>query len=483
MESQSYFSVAERPAQIGDVAGGYALIPVWQLCRLWDCYQQGSIRFADLRLWLAAREAQERRCCLDSDREPYYSVRELDRLTGCSARVTIASLKRLTKAGIDFSFSPTALNLGSRKFDESNFSPGLQDMLDAVENHRRALPMPRRTLRMLAQCGKPAVVATVLGHLFRCVYYRSGQIASYGRVKGSFIAEVFNINERSVKSARSHLIDIGWLIPLTGAGGHAAKRWGGQYQVALDFARPESYAKPSVSAEHCTGFSPHSPGICTGFSPCSKQVPFPTERFNNQKLGSTEPDGAKAQEGKSGKRAVGKGKSTALGEPTLRHIVREDLTDTARTLELFEQAGEAGLINRSEHGRLVFVSLAEHALVHGTRNAPGLLNRLLRENKFNYITQDDEDAARQRINRELYQVKRERAVEKPKPFVRPKLTDDQKFVQACILVAQKRRVEDPYFIARQVKPWTREQWDSAQADYEDEHGRAASAVATRTESA
>jgi hypothetical protein len=64
--------------------------------------------------------------------------------------------------------------------------------------------------------------------------------------------------------------------------------------------------------------------------------------------------------------------------PTLRHIVPEDLQDTARLLALFEHAQREGLIGKSDGERLTFISLAEHARVVGTQNPCGLFAEILR---------------------------------------------------------------------------------------------------------
>ena len=66
------------------------------------------------------------------------------------------------------------------------------------------------------------------------------------------------------------------------------------------------------------------------------------------------------------------------GKPDLRNVVPEDLKDTGRLLDLYEQAVELGLVTDSEHDRLRFVAAAEHARIIGTRNPCGLFVRLVR---------------------------------------------------------------------------------------------------------
>src|SRR5262249_50880876 len=66
---------------------------------------------------------------------------------------------------------------------------------------------------------------TILGHLLRCLYLKGGTFQELGRVKASWIAEVFGVGLRRVKQARRDLIAIGWLIPLPSPQ-WAMNRWG-----------------------------------------------------------------------------------------------------------------------------------------------------------------------------------------------------------------------------------------------------------------
>lgn len=89
-----------------------------------------------------------------------------------------------------------------------------------------------------------------------------------------------------------------------------------------------------------------------------------------------------------------------LPEPTLRSVRLEDLQDTRRLLVLYDQAVEAGFIKHdSEHMRIEFVALAEHALAEGTVNPCGLFVHLVRHGRFDAITLRDEDRALVRLNR------------------------------------------------------------------------------------
>jgi hypothetical protein len=52
---------------------------------------------------------------------------------------------------------------------------------------------------------------------------------------------------------------------------------------------------------------------------------------------------------------------------------------------------------------LTFVALAQHVLSYRPDNPGGLFLQLLRKRQFDYITQDDEDAAQKRLKRALYE--------------------------------------------------------------------------------
>ena len=90
------------------------------------------------------------------------------------------------------------------------------------------------------------------------------------------------------------------------------------------------------------------------------------------------------------------------GKPDLRNVVPEDLTDTGRLLDLYDQAVGEGLVTRSEWDRLRFVAAAEHARIIGTRNPCGLFVRLVRGGLLHFATHDDETAASARIRQHLY---------------------------------------------------------------------------------
>lgn len=427
--------------------GGYRLISVVQLVMAWWAYRTRLVRFLDFRVYLAVHEAVARRCGLERGREARYELEELRRLTG--ARHTGAvrhALRRLEGVGllrwgrgeVTFAVSPDELHaeeLGS-----------FWAMLELVENRKRRVPVPRRTLRLLAGGARRVVAATVLGHLFRCVYVRDGGCTFEGRCKASWVAETFGVAERRVKDARAHLQAIGWL-KVGAAPQWLLNRYGAPVVVNLAWEQCGAKFSTTESAPPSAVFTAESA------PPDSDQKP-PTERTEHQK-----PTGA-------GGPATGVS-SEKLEQPDLRHLVIEDLKRTDRLLELFGQAAKRGLVDGGDVARLNFVGAAEHALVIGSRNPCGLFAWLLRNRRFEFVTQADEDSAQRRIKELLY-GKPEREKEKPRRSLVPALSDDARLVQAVRAALLRRSVfEDPLPHVQRAKPeWTRERWERAALELE-----------------
>jgi hypothetical protein len=108
-------------------------------------------------------------------------------------------------------------------------------------------------------------------------------------------------------------------------------------------------------------------------------------------------------------------KSTFLPSPTLRNILLQDLKDTGRLLDLYAQATQAEIMSGSEAERLTFVGLAQHVLACHPENVGGLFRQLLTRRCFHFVTQEDEDAAHQRLKQHLYAVKAGPILQTPDP--------------------------------------------------------------------
>jgi hypothetical protein len=441
--STKYCAKDRAGAMVGPVAGGFIFIPAANMLLIWRQYEQGVIQYRDLRCWFAMQEMLARRCTMESRRLPMYTFDELGKLAGLSAKAAAASVARLEKGGLVV-WSKTHLKFPRAS---TNDISELQ-----FQNARRLVPVPRRTVRLLAQCGKPSVAASIVGHLLRCVYYRDGTVVSWGRCKSSWVADLFNITLRSAKASRRHLLNIGWLVEVDTTWSER-QRWGGAYAVNLNWSRPMSYADRDHTTEsRVSDFSPRSDDSSPQFSPPLKDRE-PLSRSKHQEPASARTAGvckSKSEE-----------RDSAETPPHWKHLKRCDLTHTTRLLDVFEQACQAGEVKRSEFDRLNFVAAAEHAIVHGTSNPCGLFVKTIRLRRFHFLTQADEDAARARLQRQLFDVQRDR--ERRARAVKPTpvdLTHEQKLAQSIAHVCDQRKLF-PMLVIRSMKlDWTSEKYAS-----------------------
>jgi hypothetical protein len=507
--------------------GGYLLIPAVRLALAWWAYHEKLIRLVDLRVWFAACEMVARRCGRPAPLPRRYGLDELKRLTGLSTKRLKDSLRRLQAArllswsepAIRFPASPEVVPLGDRD--------GFRDFLDQIPNHRRLVPVPRRILRLLAGGARPALIATILGHLFRCLYLKGGVCLNEGRVKASWIAAAFGVGLRRVKQARQELVAIGWLIPIQ-ADQWQLNRWGSHVRINLAWSRLDGIpqaadASPAAGPGQETGNGPPpAPVPVTDLAPPAPLIgPIlappdsdeePLQEFENQEPasgGSTgfytslpeeqteepttvawvaeaplaqptpalpaarpaaavvNPPAPVAPAARTS--TIPATASPAAGKPDLCHVLPEDLKDTGRLLELYEQAVGQGLVRPSEWDRLRFVAAAEHARVIGTRNPCGLFARLVRGGLWHFATGDDEQAASVRLRRHLYGAAREgTGRERQGSVIRsePVLSADARLVEAVRAAATRARYRgDAFPLLKRVQPeWTRERWDKAMAE-------------------
>src|SRR5712692_1804690 len=243
--------------------GGFIFLTVQQFCLLWWAYRTRLIQIRDLRAWFASYEMVARRCQLDPNQVPEYTTKELHGLIGgVGGEHLRASLRRLETLGL-LTWSSTKLTFGTSPSDLQ----GVHDLSDfytmhqAIPNHFRRVPVPRQAIRLIAGGCRSTVIATMLGHLLRCLYYREQRCVSGGWCKASWIAEVFRVDLRSVKAARKHLVAIGWLQTFP-APQRLCNRWGiytrislSWTRVALEHAAADSAAPPASASPPPATFS------------------------------------------------------------------------------------------------------------------------------------------------------------------------------------------------------------------------------------
>lgn len=351
--------------------GGFCFIPAMALLRAWWAYKQGIIRLYDLRVWFACFEVVARRCNVTPNRFPRYRMEELHPVVGGTNPGNVkTAVVRLSKSGL--------LNWSERRIEfpaelsrvDAGLDPEFDRMVELVANHRRKVPVPRRTLRFLAGVSRPVMIATVLGHLLRCVYYRNGHCVPDGRCKASWVAETFSVDVRNVKAARLFLGEIKWLV-VEDSSQTALNRWGAAVRVNLVWNDEGGWGE--------NGSPPPAPSI-------RRQSPPPRK---NWKLSSRVDHQKPAFAVRPGVRSI--------DAPTLCRICVTDLHDSDRLDVLWRQAHADRRIGRGENDRLRFHAAAAHALRVGTRNQSGLFATIVRRGLWHHLTGGDEDAARRRL--------------------------------------------------------------------------------------
>lgn len=351
----------------GGVAGGFTFVSATGLLACWWSYKERLLEFRDVRVWLACHELAARRAWVGKGRAPRFTVEELSRLVGgVGGEHVRASLRRLESTQL-LRWSETSI----RFLTAIDPLPSeAQSFIAAVQNHRRKIPFPRRLLRFLASTRKPVLLATALGHVLRCLYYRRGRCSPSGLCKASWVATVFGVDERNVKAARQELESLGVLIrePSTQL---RMNRYG--LTVRLNLA----WSPPPSSRE-----TPPRPALSTTQSPRPRETGISSSgRSENQKPGPAGPSGVRTRTGRG---------------PRLSSVTAEDLRDTTRLMALHREAAQKGHVGTSEAERLKFIAAAEHALSCG-RNPAGLFASIVRRGLWDFVTLRDEDRARKRL--------------------------------------------------------------------------------------
>lgn len=473
--------------------GGFVFLTVQQLCLLWWAYRTRLIQLRDFRVWFAAQEMVARRCQLAPDQVPDYTATELHGLVGgVGGEHLRASLRRLDAIGL-LTWSRTTLTFATAPSDLRGIEDlsGYLTMHQAIVNNHRRVPVPRQAIRLMAGGLKATVIATMLGHLLRCLYYREHRCLSGGWCKASWIADVFGVDLRSVKAARKHLVDIGWLrtfhMPQ-----RVCNRWGTYTLINLSWTRtdrhnadatpaPASLPKTAAAslATPPTVLPPPSAFSTTRLPPLLTEDQEPFQEPQHQQpafhadmapppppLQHTHPASEELVTGVK-KQEPAQTTKPFPHAPMLSDIVHEDLHDTARLLILFGQATTQGLIGHSESARLTFLATAEHARVYGSQNPCGLFAALIRRQCWHYVTDSDEDAASRRLRQHLYgDDPQPRPMPQPVVTASPVLSKDAFIVRELQRELERRgfRGEAFRWVHHEDPTWSRERWDRAIAE-------------------
>lgn len=333
--------------------GGFCFIHENSIHAVWACLRSGDIELRDLRVWLACHELLARRCTLEAGRTPRYSIEELHGLVGgVGGEHVRRSTNRLERHGL--------LQFSEDGIDTVPY--------EAREYPGRPVPVPRSILRLLARSRGRAFIATVLGHLLRCVFYKNGVCRSGGWCKASWVAEVFGVALRAVKEARARLLKLGVLRSVV-ADQLRLNRLGSPQVVSLDWG-----SEPAPRQRQST----------TESAPPGKHKELSSRRVDHQKPARS---------------AVPAGARTLAKEPDLNNVTEADLKDPWRLAALFKQARKRGWTRRCPADILAFYSAAAHAIRVGTRNCPGLFRWMVSNRAWSSIASCDEDAGHAELRR------------------------------------------------------------------------------------
>ena len=366
-------------ATAGRAAGGYKSIGVPEIVAAWSAYRTKHIRLLDLRVWLACHEMLARRCAMRNDRKARYTLGEIGQLLGSPhSRGLKAAINRLVAAQL-LSWAPDSIQMFAPAVGSTDCESEFHEMLNSITNHKRQVPIPRRMLRCLCRRGTRSLIATVLGHSFRCIYLRGGKLNPVGSCKASWIASTFGVHVRSIKASRRRLYRSGWIRL------HAAQQWrlnrfGAVVEVNLHWGKGRATSR--AGSVKCTVLPPPTIEKCTDSPLPVSDRNLPSE-FKNQKPTERRPAGA-----------YGGLQSRNHPRPCWQRITIADLTSHPRLLVLFDEAVARRLIERTEAARLRFVAAAQHALAAGQTNPCGLFVAVVKRGLWAHITQADEERAR-----------------------------------------------------------------------------------------
>jgi hypothetical protein len=434
-------------ASRASIAGGFVLVPVASLMDVWQACQSTPLGIGDFRAWLAAHEMIARRCKLGDGRQATYTLAELAGLLGVSRKRAGASMRRLQAAGL-IDWSDERIEFPDRADHAID-----ADIDDTIGHGKGQLAIPRRLLRFLADGARPALVATALGVLLRCLSRRRGGFDGRGRVKAAWVARVFGVDLRGVKRARRELVALGWISDEP-SDAWATRRWGATYRIDLEWEadRAAGPRLPPIPAAA-------RPAIAT---PRSDPEPL-RERNQDQEPASAGPAGVRSSRMEKQPRTPPE--AGPLPPPRLDDVRVEDLEDTERLLDLHGQAVARGVVSSSEADRLRFVGAAEHALAVGQANPPGLFAFLIRGRLWRYLSGADEDRSIARLKSH----QRGGGVRPGSMGGGPMLTADRNQASDGEVVRSVRAAairagiyRDPFPEFQRLHPgWTRDRWESA----------------------
>jgi hypothetical protein len=465
-----------------------------------------ALALHELKIRRDAHAWTEKKQGRTSDFTPRYSAKELGKLLGLPEKKAKAALRELLALGLLAEFSETKIAFARALEDLSLTDQQREDFLAwfAALTRRKRVPIPRRILALLAESTSPAFIASILGYSLRCIWLHPEEGFRYrGRVSCAWIADRFSVCLRAVKSARSLLVDLGWLKPQG-----RPNRFGELFAInphwerltALKSSRaeatipqgeehlPDARAGQGTTPDSGSGVSPGPKSAPLPTPPGSKSAPpvlresLPSEELKHQDQRESP---AREPERRSGpgvySSEISKNQDQKPGDfpppPRLSNIRPElDFADIERLLELHRQGVKCGLVSGSEFERLMWVAAAERArTLPDVRNPAGVFLRLVKAKLWRqgYLSEGQIEAANRRLKEYLFGGPRKIPLLVPRKPVPgsgascrgPRLSRDARVLQA-IRNHGVRDLESAFPVLRGQYGWDRPRFVAAQAELE-----------------
>lgn len=371
------------------IKGGYKTQTVIQIANLLSAFDAKKVSPRQLRIYLgclvitAAREAAKRSRPSSKRRGEVtsrYLTKELSKLTGCPITRVKSELRALEEAKL-ICFTQSEITFTEFPLPESH---ELARDLSESRPLARPIPIPRALLRYLAKSKRVSSIKTALAYCVRgLTLSRRGEVKGKGSVKATSIARVMSLSERSVRSARSELLEIGWITDDEFSYQRKLNRDGAYFTVNLSWKNEKKVSKPVDNL--LSGRSESAPPQaenCPSFAPPykDKKTPYGSKY---QKTQRTEPAGV----------CIANTKKSKEESPKIYDVKREDLGSFSRVEELYFQAVKRGLIEPTEAGAINFLASAVRAKSAKDGEPPKIFMGLIRRKLWNHITQMDEDRA------------------------------------------------------------------------------------------
>ena len=352
--------------QVPTIPGGSYSIPPLALIIVWAAYRQRKLDWLALRVWLALWEIKcwyEARS--NSDDTPHYNTSQItsalkvSNLTTKRLEATLSTLQHLNLVN----FTSTNIWIAT-SFDDLQ-DPHLRQFAEQMLSHighantDRGIRMPRRMLvfLMTSQRPKPIYAGVMFALLIRTMLTKRYETYK-GCCTASWIALVFGGDASSIKSARAKLIKDGWFARLETP--QRVRQHYGEW-VILVIEQP---------VENHDETEPPTPPKSEETEPPLKNQSLSNEIETNQSL------------------------YPGASQPQWENIQPLDLHTPKRREQLYHAALAAGAIPPADAHKHTFFAAIAHASRMATRNACGLLRRLVETPAYHrFISQADEHLA------------------------------------------------------------------------------------------